>query len=326
MHHNADGRGPDDDTISSSGDLKSLSDHDVDIDVFNDGFSSDGLLVPSSPSVGSTSCDRHSDFLHSSSPIEDWGRSSPMPTYADDIQDNDNDIFMNASSPSLPNTTENDDISMTAESSFNVDISNHQTTSTIDNASSVPKTKRGRGRPRGTAKRRKADKDVNASVFVTTRLLRGQKSTDSGIQASVHQYERVQVIVSPRKKHTVFPPNSRGYHDASLTPAGPIMAASHITLIASTSNAPINHQPPKGDIYPSSKDILTIIETLAKGCVMVASIFSHLSFPSYLISTPILFNHGAHLISLLIYGCGLVSSSRTFWYVPLHSDVINDIT
>ena len=47
---------------------------------------------------------------------------------------------------------------------------------------------------------------------------------------------------------------------------------------------------------------------------------------SYLISAPILSNLGAHLISYLIYGCGLVSSSRTFWYVPLHSDVIDDIT
>ena len=51
-----------------------------------------------------------------------------------------------------------------------------------------------------------------------------------------------------------------------------------------------------------------------------------LSFPSYLISVSILSNHGAHLTSLLIYGCGLVSSSRTFWYVSLHSDVIDDIT
>ena len=51
-----------------------------------------------------------------------------------------------------------------------------------------------------------------------------------------------------------------------------------------------------------------------------------LSFSSYLISASILSNHSACLISLLIYGCGLVSSSRTFWYVPLHSDVIDDIT
>ena len=56
--------------------------------------------------------------------------------------------------------------------------------------------------------------------------------------------------------------------------------------------------------------------------VMVASYLSS----SYLISASILSNHGAHLISSLIYGCGLVSSSRTFWYVPLHSDVIDDIT
>ena len=56
--------------------------------------------------------------------------------------------------------------------------------------------------------------------------------------------------------------------------------------------------------------------------VMVASYLSS----SYLISVPILSNLGAHLISSLIYGCGLVSSSRTFWYVPLHSDVIDDIT
>ena len=56
--------------------------------------------------------------------------------------------------------------------------------------------------------------------------------------------------------------------------------------------------------------------------VMVAS---YLSSP-YLISASILSNLGAHLISYLIYGCGLVSSSRTFWYVPLHSDVIDDIT
>ena len=55
--------------------------------------------------------------------------------------------------------------------------------------------------------------------------------------------------------------------------------------------------------------------------VMVASYLSS----SYLISAPILSNLGAHLISSLIYGCGLVSS-RTFWYVPLHSDVIDDIT
>ena len=51
-----------------------------------------------------------------------------------------------------------------------------------------------------------------------------------------------------------------------------------------------------------------------------------LSFSSYLISASILSNLGAHLISYLIYGCGLVSSSRTFWYVPLHSDIIDDIT
>ena len=38
--------------------------------------------------------------------------------------------------------------------------------------------------------------------------------------------------------------------------------------------------------------------------VMVASYLSS----SYLISTPILSNLGAHLISYLIYGCGLVSS------------------
>ena len=56
--------------------------------------------------------------------------------------------------------------------------------------------------------------------------------------------------------------------------------------------------------------------------VMVASYLSS----SYLISASILSNLGAHLISHLIYGCGLVSSSRTFWYVPLHSDVIDDIT
>ena len=55
---------------------------------------------------------------------------------------------------------------------------------------------------------------------------------------------------------------------------------------------------------------------------MVASYLS----PSYLISASILSNLGAHLISYIIYGCGLVSSSRTFWYVPLHSDVIDDIT
>ena len=47
---------------------------------------------------------------------------------------------------------------------------------------------------------------------------------------------------------------------------------------------------------------------------------------SYLISASILSNLGAHLISYFIYGCGLVSSSRTFWYVPLHSDIIDDIT
>ena len=58
------------------------------------------------------------------------------------------------------------------------------------------------------------------------------------------------------------------------------------------------------------------------GSVMVASYLSS----SYLITAPILSNLGAHLISYLIYGCGLVSSSRTFWYVPLHSDVIDDIT
>ena len=35
----------------------------------------------------------------------------------------------------------------------------------------------------------------------------------------------------------------------------------------------------------------------------------------------------ALLLSLfLIYGYGLVSSSRTFWYVPLHSDIIDDTT
>ena len=56
--------------------------------------------------------------------------------------------------------------------------------------------------------------------------------------------------------------------------------------------------------------------------VMVASYLSS----SYLISASILSNLGAHLISYLIYGCGLVSSSRTFWYLPLHSDVIDDIT
>ena len=58
------------------------------------------------------------------------------------------------------------------------------------------------------------------------------------------------------------------------------------------------------------------------GPVMVASYLSL----SYLISASILSNLGAHLISYFIYGCGLVSSSRTFWYVPLHSDVIDDIT
>ena len=56
--------------------------------------------------------------------------------------------------------------------------------------------------------------------------------------------------------------------------------------------------------------------------VMVASYLSS----SHLISASILSKLGAHLISYLIYGCGLVSSSRTFWYVPLHSDVIDDIT
>ena len=56
--------------------------------------------------------------------------------------------------------------------------------------------------------------------------------------------------------------------------------------------------------------------------VMVASYLPS----SYLISVSILSNLSAHLTSYLIYGCGLVSSSRTFWYLPLHSDVIDDIT
>ena len=54
-------------------------------------------------------------------------------------------------------------------------------------------------------------------------------------------------------------------------------------------------------------------------------VVSYLS-SSYLISASILSNLGAHLISYLIYGCGLVRSSRTFWYVPLHSDIIDDVT
>ena len=73
-------------------------------------------------------------------------------------------------------------------------------------------------------------------------------------------------------------------------------------------------------LYKSEESVCLVL--VEGSFVMVASYLSS----SYLISASILSNLGAHLISYLIYGCGLVSSSRTFWYILLHSDVIDDIT
>ena len=72
-----------------------------------------------------------------------------------------------------------------------------------------------------------------------------------------------------------------------------------------------------------SRLVNTVEDPVTKrvGGVMVASYLSS----SYLISASILSNHSACLVSFLIYDCGLVSSSRNFWYVSLHSDVIDDI-
>ena len=107
-------------------------------------------------------------------------------------------------------------------------------------------------------------------------------------------------------------------------------ANAHASNLASSPSPPPATGPQKASYaniarYSTHAKAVMVASYLSSSYLMSAPILSYLS-SSYLISAPILSNPGAHLISYLIYGCGLVSSSRTFWNVPLHSDVIDDIT
>ena len=130
----------------------------------------------------------------------------------------------------------------------------------------VSKSRHGHGWPQGTVKHRKGKADMNPPAFIATWLLHSWKSMAMDKEEPVYKYERIQVIVSPLKKQTEFPPNSWGYCDASPTPVRPVMESSHITPIASGSTIQLNTPLIQNDVPFLLKDFPTLLGTLTNGC------------------------------------------------------------
>lgn len=142
---------------------------------------------------------------------------------------------------------------------FGDDIEMNDTPRGATNMSQDPpmKTKRSRGRPSGS--KCKVKKKARQQV-INTRILRSQASSATHGKVAKHDYDVVEVTVSPRK--VVARPTPSQMHEVSLTPvqlvAGPSMSI----------EAPPKSTPPSpslDEVYMLTR-LTNTIKCLAKGC------------------------------------------------------------